>query len=72
MNHSEYDGSNPAFCRSGVNPIENCLWGVNSLPDTKDQCAIPSTHIQDTAIFFFLASYTLEKAATRSQIIIGK
>ena len=73
MNHSEYDRSNPAFGCSGVNLVENCLWGINSLLDAKEWTCIPGTHIQNTANV--PASYTLEKAARTGQIIdkiIGK
>lgn len=73
MNHSEYDRSNPAFGRSGVNLVQNCLWGINSLLDAKDWSCIPGTHIHNTANV--PALYTLEKAARTGQItvkIIGK
>lgn len=73
MNHTEYDRSNPAFRCSGVNLVENSLWGINSLLDAKDWSFIPGTHIQNMANV--LVSYTLDKAARTGQItdkIIGK
>lgn len=73
MNHSEYDRSNPGFGCSGVNLVQNCLWGINSLLDAKDWSCIPGTHIQNTVNV--PAPYALEKAARTGQItvkIIGK